>query len=184
MTTEARFKLALREMLASKPLGEINVTTLCDKLGVHRQTFYYHYQDVYDLLESIFLNESIPTFDKAPDIPSALECICHYIKDNYKLFCSTAQSSADDLVSNFIFNKVITKMITLYSHNQDGLSKISYRSVARRFSNAISYELTTYLKTEEMETNKFLKISLRYCDAAYKNLYPALVHLTKDEKKR
>ena len=58
MTTEARFKLALREMMQSKPLSEINVTALCDKLSCHRQTFYYHFHDVYDLVEWIFTQEA------------------------------------------------------------------------------------------------------------------------------
>jgi AcrR family transcriptional regulator len=74
MTTEAKFKYALKEMMLSKPLEEINVTVLCDKCGCHRQTFYYHYQDIYDLLAAIFLNEDIAGLDKAKEIPDALRC--------------------------------------------------------------------------------------------------------------
>ena len=39
MITEAKFKYALKEMMAESPLEDINVTTLCAKCGCHRQTF-------------------------------------------------------------------------------------------------------------------------------------------------
>ena len=69
MTTEQKFKIALKEMMQTKPLSDINVTTLCDKLHLHRQTFYYHYQDIYDLLQATLstvmekaLSENITTW--------------------------------------------------------------------------------------------------------------------------
>ena len=50
MITEAKFKYALKDMMKTMPLEDINVTALCNKIGCHRQTFYYHYQDIYDLI--------------------------------------------------------------------------------------------------------------------------------------
>ena len=46
MTTEMKFKNALRELMKSMSIDEISVTVLCKKCGCHRQTFYYHYQDI------------------------------------------------------------------------------------------------------------------------------------------
>lgn len=45
---------ALRQMMLVKPIGKITVKDLVEICGVNRQTFYYHFDDVYDLLEWVF----------------------------------------------------------------------------------------------------------------------------------
>lgn len=41
------------ELLKEKPLNKITVKELCTAAGIHRGTFYKHYQDCYDLMEKI-----------------------------------------------------------------------------------------------------------------------------------
>ena len=45
---------ALKKMLAIKPIDKITVKDLVEECGVNRQTFYYHFDDVYDLMEWVF----------------------------------------------------------------------------------------------------------------------------------
>ncbi|HCY78991.1 MAG TPA: dihydroxyacetone kinase transcriptional activator DhaS, partial [Clostridiales bacterium] len=45
---------ALKKMLSVKPIDKITVKDLVEECGVNRQTFYYHFDDVYDLLEWVF----------------------------------------------------------------------------------------------------------------------------------
>ncbi len=45
---------ALKQTMAVKPIGKITVKDLVEICGVNRQTFYYHFDDVYDLLEWVF----------------------------------------------------------------------------------------------------------------------------------
>lgn len=58
------------ELLATEPLDKINIRMLVKKCGLNRNTFYYYYNNIPDLLESItrkiiddFLAENPPTFD-------------------------------------------------------------------------------------------------------------------------
>ena len=54
---------ALKQMLAVKPIDKITVKDLVEVCGVNRQTFYYHFDDVYDLLEWVFeedTNKALP----------------------------------------------------------------------------------------------------------------------------
>ena len=61
---------ALRKMMTVKPIDKITVKDIVDICNVNRQTFYYHFDDVYDLLEWIFEMDcnrvfpSIVTYDK------------------------------------------------------------------------------------------------------------------------
>jgi AcrR family transcriptional regulator len=44
--------------LLQKPLDKITVIDIVTDCGVNRQTFYYHFQDIYDLIEWLFLDEA------------------------------------------------------------------------------------------------------------------------------
>ncbi len=185
MTTEARFKLALREMMQSKPLSEINVTALCDKLSCHRQTFYYHYQDLYDLLASVYLNETVPGLDKAKDLSETLEALLEYAIKNFAFLRSTYQSAAADLADGFFYNKIITKMLSFYSpHTSSGMTKVSYRNVCRRFASNVSHEFGYWFVQPEMTPVKLERAMSHYLQAANDVLYPAFITLGKEEKKR
>ena len=48
--TKAALGEALKQMMLVKPIGKITVKDLVETCGVNRQTFYYHFDDVYDLL--------------------------------------------------------------------------------------------------------------------------------------
>ena len=56
MATATKYALAaaLKKMMGVKPIDKITVKDLVEICGVNRQTFYYHFDDVYDLLEWIF----------------------------------------------------------------------------------------------------------------------------------
>ncbi|MCR5207818.1 MAG: TetR family transcriptional regulator, partial [Eubacterium sp.] len=53
---------ALKELMNSKTFDRITVSDITDKCGVHRQTFYYHFQDRYELLDWIIYNELLDPF--------------------------------------------------------------------------------------------------------------------------
>ena len=53
-TTKESLGAALIQMLTVKPIDKITVKDLVEICGVNRQTFYYHFDDVYDLLEWVF----------------------------------------------------------------------------------------------------------------------------------
>ena len=135
MTTEAKFKYALKEMMLTKPLSEINVTLLCAKCSCHRQTFYYHYQDIYDLLTAIFLNEQIKGLDEATTVEATLMCFLNYSKENFVFLRSTYNSAAYDLVDDLFYSKIMTKLFSILCKDKPaGLSKEGCRSLARRYS--------------------------------------------------
>ena len=45
---------ALKQMMEVKPIAKITVKDRVEICNVNRQTFYYHFDDVYDLLEWVF----------------------------------------------------------------------------------------------------------------------------------
>ena len=53
-STKKALASALKKMMEVKPIDKITVKDLVELCGVNRQTFYYHFDDVYDLLEWVF----------------------------------------------------------------------------------------------------------------------------------
>lgn len=49
--TEIALEAAMQELLREKPLEQIRVRELADRCGIRRQSFYYHFNDVYELLD-------------------------------------------------------------------------------------------------------------------------------------
>jgi hypothetical protein len=185
MTTEAKFKYALKEMMLSKPLEEINVTVLCDKCGCHRQTFYYHYQDIYDLLAAIFLNEDIEGLDKAKETADALVVFLDYAKENFVFLRSSYNSAARDLVDDFFYSKITAKVFSILTANNNyGLQKDSYRNVARRYAKIVSDEFGYCFKDVSLTPVKFEKTMKKFITASLSTLLPALIELAKEEKKK
>ena len=52
--TEKAIATALKKLLATKPLSKITISDIANECGINRMTFYYHYRDVYDLIDHIF----------------------------------------------------------------------------------------------------------------------------------
>ena len=49
---------SLKKILQKKPLNKITVTEIVNDCGVNRMTFYYHFHDIYDLLEWVCVKDA------------------------------------------------------------------------------------------------------------------------------
>ena len=52
---------AMKRLLVTKPLDKIRVTQICREAEIERPTFYYHFQDKYDLVAWIFFQDADST---------------------------------------------------------------------------------------------------------------------------
>lgn len=50
-TTKRALEASLKHLLLQKPLNKITISDITEDCGVNRMTFYYHFQDIYDLVE-------------------------------------------------------------------------------------------------------------------------------------
>lgn len=49
--TKRALEASLKNMLLRKPLDKITINDITDDCGMNRMTFYYHFKDIYDLIE-------------------------------------------------------------------------------------------------------------------------------------
>ena len=50
-TTKRALAQSLKKLLQTKPLSKITISDIAEDCGVSRMTFYYHFADIYDLVE-------------------------------------------------------------------------------------------------------------------------------------
>lgn len=58
LTTKKAIGFALKELLLEKPLNKITINDIANRCDINRQTFYYHFQDITDLVEWICLQDA------------------------------------------------------------------------------------------------------------------------------
>ena len=56
--TKLALEESLKRLLLKKPLDKITINDLTTDCGISRMTFYYHFKDIYDLVEWACLEES------------------------------------------------------------------------------------------------------------------------------
>jgi probable dihydroxyacetone kinase regulator len=49
--TKRALEASLKNLLLKKPLDKITINDIAEDCGINRMTFYYHFKDIYDLIE-------------------------------------------------------------------------------------------------------------------------------------
>lgn len=57
--TKLQLAAALKTLMAQKPMDKITIAELTSICNIRRQSFYYHFEDIYDLLRWMIENEAI-----------------------------------------------------------------------------------------------------------------------------
>ena len=146
MKTETKYRKGLKELIEKRPLNEINVVILCEYVGSNRQTFYYHYRDISDVIENIFLQERIGSTRKLVDFDSALHASINYINSNYHFLSEVAKSFASEKLSEFLYSFFYKTLITIYNKTDK-----NYSTVIRYISTISAKELLFYISTKRKE---------------------------------
>ncbi len=56
--TKRALEQSLKNLLAKKPLSKITINDITEDCGISRMTFYYHFKDIYDLIEWVCIEDA------------------------------------------------------------------------------------------------------------------------------
>ena len=56
--TKYALENSLKKLLLQKPLNKITINDITEDCGINRMTFYYHFRDIYDLVEWVCLEDA------------------------------------------------------------------------------------------------------------------------------
>ena len=141
LTTNA-LKKTFEEMLERQSLSKITIQQLVDKCGVGRNTFYYHYQDIYMLLEDLLedkksiLIEQIKNYETDEVFLMVFEYFIKYQNIIYHI-----QDSIDTRIIEKYLNEIF-KMIS-YQYIEKNMENITIDNNELKFViDFVSYAFT------------------------------------------
>ena len=62
-TTKRALEESLKKLLLKKPLDKITIADIAEDCGISRMTFYYHFKDIYDLVEWSCVEDAAKALD-------------------------------------------------------------------------------------------------------------------------
>ena len=99
----------LAELLSKKSIDKITIQDITDKCNINRQTFYYHFHDIYELTEWMFYQKATSIIGCEIDIDNWNEALlnaAHYIKDNKSVVVGIINSVGYSSIIHFIMEYV------------------------------------------------------------------------------
>lgn len=118
----------LKKLMSEKNLKKISINEIVGRCNLNRNSFYYHFNDIYDLLKFTLDREAVNIIKETnlgKDIKGAILFITNYIDKN-KAFCQSAYNSLGReelklflkndiqiIISNYITDILNTNNITV-----------------------------------------------------------------------
>lgn len=110
-TTKRALAAALKKRLTQTTLDKITIQQLVDDAEVSRKTFYYHFQDVYDLLEWLLVDEGKRVLEgniTADTWQKGLGNVLEYLQENRTIILNIFRSVQQE--ANYL-KAHVTKLI-------------------------------------------------------------------------
>ena len=83
--TKTALAAALKKSMVKKPVNKITVRELIEECDINRQTFYYHFDDIYDLMKWMFEQDATVLLKGRENVlfwQDGVLQILHYLEDN------------------------------------------------------------------------------------------------------
>lgn len=129
-TTKRALASSLKKLLTQKTLDKITVVDIVEDCEVNRQTFYYHFQDIYDLIDWIFIIDSAKAIDGKNTYDTWQQGFLHvfeYVLENKSLIANVYDSISRDKMEKYLYdvtydlliNVVDEKSINMHIRDED-----------------------------------------------------------------
>ena len=142
---------SLMKLLARRTLDKITIQDIVDDCGYNRQTFYYHFHDIYDLIDWIFAAQTQELIEKCRACGSldvGVEAVIAYMRENRRLILNILRSvNGEKLLDNLYRSAQSIALSALENH--PGVQELSteYRElVAEAFKYALAGLLIDWMR--------------------------------------
>ena len=107
--TKRALEASLKHLLLQKPLNKITINDIAEDCGINRMTFYYHFRDIYDLIDWICREEGSRAIAGRTDRETWQEgfCgLCRYVLENRSFFASVYHSISREQIENYLYSVI------------------------------------------------------------------------------
>lgn len=122
--TKRALEASLKHLLQEKPLEKITINDITEDCGISRMTFYYHFKDIYDLIEwscdedahrQLKGKESYDTWQ------AGYLRIFQTVQENKTFFLNVYHSLSRELVENYLYKLTFDLLMGVVEEQSVGL---------------------------------------------------------------
>lgn len=122
--TKRALEDSLKKLLLVKPLNKITINDIAEDCGVNRMTFYYHFKDIYDLVEwacvedagkALQNNKTYDTWEQG------FVRIFYAVKDNKPFVMNVYRCVSREQVESYLAPLVDNLLMGVVEEQSDGL---------------------------------------------------------------
>lgn len=121
--TKKELKKSLMRLLEKESFDKITVKKIVEDCGVNRNTFYYHFRDVFDLLEYLFTSEAedvLNMSEKTQDWHNGFMQITDYLVGHKKMIYNVYNSISKDQLEQYLYRVAKQRLDVLISKRAEG----------------------------------------------------------------
>ena len=112
--TKRALAASLKKLLAQKPLSRITIADITEDCGINRMTFYYHFQDIYDLIDWICQEEGGRALQGRKDYRTWQEgfvALCRAVVENRAIIEGVYHSVQREQIETYLYRMVYGLLI-------------------------------------------------------------------------
>lgn len=122
-TTKRALAMSLKRVMAQKPLPKITIADITKDCGINRMTFYYHFQDIFDLIDWICQEEGAKAIQGRKDYDTWQEgfiALCHTIRKNRVFVEGVYHSVQREKIENYLYRVVYDLLFDVVCELSEG----------------------------------------------------------------
>lgn len=146
--TKLQMAQALKRLIKDRPFSKITVQDIVAECNINRNTFYYHFENNYDLLSFAYeleVQNIAEAFRNAnASLPEGMDYVLDYIDSNIQL-CQCAYESLGEQQLKIIFEKDLRVFVRAII---DYFAEESEKEFSEDFKTFVGYSFTNLLSTQ------------------------------------
>lgn len=177
--TKKALSASLKKLMEIKPLSKITVTDLVTDCGVNRKTFYYHFNEVCELLKWTLEQEAIDVvrqFDLLTEYEDAIHFVLNYIRENKHILNCAYDSIGRDTLKEFLYHDLSGIMLCIIEQIEDleqvKLDKEFKQFLCDFYTEGVAGKIINLLQEKE---NICEDTMIQYIAAIFKHSLPNII---------
>ena len=155
-STKAQLAATLKNMMRTQDLDHITIEELTKQAGVTRNTFYYHFTDINDLLKWVFeqeIGQPMRQHAQFDEWQSAYRLLLTYITDNREFCIASFHSVGRDLLEQVLYDFAFQLTTSVVDDVDAHLPKQLHDDIGDFFGLAIVAQVTFWLRNGMQESS-------------------------------
>lgn len=124
-TTKYALETSLKKLLLKKSLDKVRISDLTNDCGISRMAFYYHFKDIYDLVEWVCLEDATKALQgkKTYDTwQEGLQQIFEVVIENKPFIMNVYRTLSRERVENYLFQLTHNLLIDVVEEKSAGIA--------------------------------------------------------------